>query len=233
MSVLIRGVTFIVVQRARNLFQHLDYFNIRSIDIDPSLQFIDKRDVKNLVGKNIFAINLKAIEHKLSYKYPQASQLKVTKRFPDQISVIAKQRMPIAQIQIQDKTVIIDEEGVILALENEKNKNLMNIVGAKLKNPKLVLGLPLRGTNLWMALKIIKSFKENSSLTKYSISEINVENLSKIYFTLDNNLEIIVDRDKVAQKMRVLGVILSQEQLDFKHVKYVDLRFKEPVIGKK
>ncbi len=65
------------------------------------------------------------------------------------------------------------------------------------------------------------------------IKDINIENLSKIQLTLSNQLDVIIDRDKVAQKIRVLGVILAQERLDLKEVKYVDLRFKEPIIGKK
>jgi hypothetical protein len=42
-----------------------------------------------------------------------------------------------------------------------------------------------------------------------------------------------LDREKIAQRIKVLGVVLSQGNLDMDHVKYVDLRFKEPIIGKK
>ncbi|MCK5081648.1 MAG: cell division protein FtsQ, partial [Candidatus Omnitrophica bacterium] len=61
----------------------------------------------------------------------------------------------------------------------------------------------------------------------------NVENLSKIQFTLSNGLVIILDRNNIDRRIKVLGVVLSQGKLDMKQVKYVDLRFKEPIIGKK
>jgi len=232
-SILVIGIGFIVVNKAQYLFSHIDYFKIRSVTIDSSLQFINKRDFRSLMGRNIFTVNLKTVQRKLNYKYPQASKLKVIKRFPNQISVLATQRVPFAQLQIQNKTVVLDREGVILSLEGEKNKKLPNIVGVKLNNPKLVLGLPLRGSDIWLTLKIIKLFKANSSLASYSIQGVNVENLSKIYFTLSNKLDIIIDRNKIAQKIRVLGVVIAQDRLDLKDVKYIDLRFKEPVIGKK
>lgn len=227
------GLGFIVINRTQYLFTHVDYFKVRSVTIDPSLQFVNKRDFRGLMGKNIFTIDLKAVQRKLNYKYPQAARLKVIKRFPGQISVLAKQRIPYAQLKIQSKTVVLDKEAIILLMSEEKDKKLPSIVGAKLNNPKLVLGMPLRGSDIWLTLKIIKLFKANSSLASYSIKGINIENLSKIHFTLSNQLNVIIDRDKIAQKIRVLGVVLAQDRLDLKDVKYIDLRFKEPIIGKK
>lgn len=230
---LVIGLGFIIVNRARYLFSHVDYFNVRSVTIDPSLQFVQKRDFRGLMGKNIFTIDLKAVQRKLNHRYPQASRLKVAKRFPNQISILAKQRVPYAQLQIQSKTVVLDKEAVILSLNKEKDKKLPGIVGAKFNNPKLILGMPLKGSDVWFALKIIKLFKANSSLASYSIKGINIENLSKIHFTLSNQLDVIIDRDKIAQKIRVLGIVLAHDRLDLRDVKYVDLRFKEPIIGKK
>ena len=230
---LVVGIGLIVVNRTQYAFSHVDYFKVRSVTIDPSLQFINKRDFRSLMGKNIFTVDLKAVQRKLSYKYPQAAKLKVVKRFPNQVSVLAKQRVPYAQLQIQDKIVVLDREAVILSLEDKKDKNLPDIVGTKLKNPKLVLGMPLKGSDIWLTLKIIKLFSANSSLDPYLIKGVNIENLSKIIFTLSNQLDVIIDRDKIAQKIRVLGIVLAQDRLDLGDVKYIDLRFKEPIIGKK
>jgi len=232
-GVLILGFGFIVVNRTQYMFSRMDYFKVRSVAIDPSLQFINKHDLKNLMGKNIFAVDLKAVQRKLNYKYPQASKLKAIRRFPNQILILAKRRVAFAQLQIQNKTVVLDREAVILSLEEEEDKNLPVIAGAKFNDPELVLGMPLRGSGIGLTLKIIKLFKANSSLASYSIKGVNIENLSKIYFTLSNRLDIIIDRDKIAQKIRILGVVLGQDRLDLKDVKYIDLRFKEPIIGKK
>jgi len=232
-GVLVISFGFIAINRIQYLFSHVDYFKVRSVTIDPSVQFVNKRDFRGLMGKNIFTIDLKAVQRKLNYKYPQAARLKVIKRFPNQISILAKQRAPYAQLQIQSKTIVLDKEAVILSLNEGKDKKLPSIVGTKLNNPKLVLGMPLKGSDISLTLKIIKLFKANSSLASYTIKDINIENLSKIHFTLSNQLDVIIDRDKIAQKIRVLGVILAQDRLDLKDVNYVDLRFKEPIIGKK
>ena len=46
-------------------------------------------------------------------------------------------------------------------------------------------------------------------------------------------LKIIVDRDNIPHKMKILELVLSQAKPDFEGVQYIDLRFKEPILGKK
>lgn len=223
---------FAVTQTAAMLTK-VDYFKVRSVTIDPSLQFVNKRDLKGLMGKNIFTIDLKSVQRKLNSKYPQASQLKVIKKFPNQISVLAKQRLPFAQMIVQNRNVVLDKDGIILGLPAEKDKKLPVIEGAKVISPNLVLGLPLRGSDLWLSLKILKLFESNDGLEAYKVTDLNVENMSKIIFSVSDKLDVIIDRDDIAQKIRVLSVVLAQDTLNLKEVKYVDLRFKEPIIGKK
>ncbi|MCK5178577.1 MAG: cell division protein FtsQ/DivIB [Candidatus Omnitrophica bacterium] len=232
-TLLVAGIGFGITSGLIYLFRHTEYFRIRSVIIDPSLQFINKRDLRNIVGKNIFEIDIKAIQRRLSYKYPQASELKVMKRFPNRIDVLAKQRFPFAQIRVKAHVATLDDEGVVLSTEGEADKDLPLITGIKADNRKLVRGMPFRGTDIKIALKIANLFRAEKSLSSHSIDTINVENLSKIHFTLSNDLMIILDRNNIERRIKVLGVVLSHGKLDMKQVKYVDLRFKEPIIGKK
>jgi cell division septal protein FtsQ len=232
-TLLVAGIGFGISRGVIYIFGNTQYFTIQSITIDPSLQFINKRDLRNLKGKNIFEIDLVAIQRRLSHKYPQASELKVMKRFPNRIAVVAKERHPFAQIQIKENKVTLDEDGVVLSTEGEAGKELPIVFGVKRDNQKLVRGMPVSGADIQIALKIASLFQANKNLSSYSITTMNVENLSKIYFTLSNDLEVILDRNNTSQRIKVLGVVLSQGKLDLKHVKYIDLRFKEPIIGKK
>lgn len=230
---LVIGISVFAVDRTRHILISADFFKVRSVTIDPVLQFINKEDLRGLIGKNIFTVDLKSVERKLGYKYPQASQLKIARRFPDQISVVAKKRVPYAQLSTQSRTVTVDDEGVILSLKKKDDKKLPSIMGARLTDPELVLGLPLRSPDIWMSLKIIKLFSAHEELENYAISEINMENLSKIYFTLTNKLDVIIDGEDLDQDMRVLSVVLSKGKLNLSEIKYIDLRFNEPIIGKK
>ncbi len=62
---------------------------------------------------------------------------------------------------------------------------------------------------------------------------MDVDNLSKVSFNIGPMLEIILDKEDSARKLELLVSLISQKKLDFREVKYIDLRFKEPVVGKK
>lgn len=231
--VLLIGVCFGLYKGISILLTKTEYFKVKTIVIDPSLRFINKRDLVRMKGKNIFLIDLKAFEKKLNRKYPQVSHLKLVKRFPDQIIIAAKKRLPLAQVRIDDKFCVLDSNGVVLEVSKKKAKRTTLILGSQFNQISPVLGLTLNSKRVNIALNIINGFKAKKELLSYSIKNIDVADLSKITMLLSNGLEVIVDKDIVSKNIRILAVILSQRQIDFNEVKYLDLRFKEPIIGKK
>ena len=55
-TLLVVGIGFGVTKGAIYLFRNSEYFRIRSVTIDHSLQFIKTRDLSNLIGNNIIYI---------------------------------------------------------------------------------------------------------------------------------------------------------------------------------
>ncbi|VAX36037.1 hypothetical protein MNBD_UNCLBAC01-105 [hydrothermal vent metagenome] len=225
-------IGFAIYRGVYHFCMHSSYFQIEAIEYDAALDFIHKRNLKKLKGKSIFAVDLKAIQRKLQAKYPQVTSLQVVRRFPNRIIINARQRLPLAQTKFENIILTLDEKGVVLSSTSKKGKKLPWIVGVKTNNKGFTLGRPLRSRTIWSALKIIKIFQEERALRPYQIKRIDVKNLSKIYLTLTNGVDIIVDTDKVEQKMQKLGVILPQDRVEFKEIKYIDLRFKEPILKK-
>ena len=214
-------------------FTHSAYFKITKVGHDLSLYFLEEGDLEKLKGKNIFTLDLKGIQDKFLYKYPQVSHLKITRRFPSQLYIEAHERTPIAQTRLQNQTLTMDGEGIVLSTTTPQDVKFPLISGLK-SNPRWVgLGTNLQGREIQMALKIIRVFQGTRDLSVYQISEINVDNLSRIELDLNNDLNVIVDWEEIEKKIKTLSFLLSQNQLDVQQSKYVDLRFKEPVIGKK
>jgi len=220
-----KGIEYLLVQS--------DYFKVKTIVIDPSLQLINKRDLSPLKGKSIFKINLSTVQRKLSFKYPEVSQLKIMKRYPNQIHLVAKKRIPFMQTRFKSRLLTLDEKGVVLSITGKREKRLPLISGLTGVNQRIVRGLPLQGKQIHAALRILKVFQLSRDLTTYQITKMDVTNLSKINFTLSNKLRVIVDSGRTGKKMKMLGLILLQGKLNLKEIKYVDLRFKEPIVGKK
>ena len=230
-SVFVLGL--VVYNLAEDAFTRSPYFRVKMIVLDPSLQFINKNDLVYLIGKNVFTIDLKEVQRKLGYKYPQIAQLRIVKNYPDQILIQAKKRFALAQVMVRRRIAVVDEQGMVLMFLHDIDSTLPAIKGINDKGIKIELGFPITGQDLVLALKIIKAYEDHKILAAYPIMDIEIENPSKIEMTIINNLKIIIDQEKIEQRMNVLVVLLSQAKLDFEKIKYLDLRFQEPIIGQK
>ena len=53
------------------------------------------------------------------------------------------------------------------------------------------------------------------------------------YFYINDTLKVIVDDKDIERKLKILKVLLAKTKSEFGNLRYIDLRFKEPVVGKK
>lgn len=225
-GIVLTGIYFLAV----NAFFGSDIFKVKMIKIESALNFIQYRDIGFIRGKSIFKVNLKEIQDKLTAKYPQMAEIRIIKEYPDQISIEAKKRLPFAQIMVRNKVVVLDQKGVVLSESSKTDDRLPVITGIKVSYART--GLPLRGPQMACALEILRYYRIEKSLTTFPLSSINVTNVSEVFLTLNNNLVIKVDKDNVEQKIKLLGFMLSRGDLELSQIKYIDLRFKEPILGK-
>lgn len=218
--------------RIHQALTHSPYFEVKAVDIDASLSFINPRDLESVQGRNLFTVNLNDLQRRLAYKYPQVTQLKIVKRFPDRILILAKRRLPFAQAVVKNRTLTLDEKGVVLATGGTPQKELTLISGLPAQG-SVSLGMPLRGEELRIALRIIAEFRAEPALAAHRLTKIDTANLLQIDCYLSSPLKVIIDRQDIGRKVKLLGLVLSQKDLDWERVKYIDLRFQEPIIGRK
>lgn len=226
-------LSFLIYQKSAFFLRHSDYFMIRSIICDPSLKFMEPSLTSSFKGKNIFAVDLKKIERSLQMQYPRFTQLKILKRFPNQILVAARERAPFAQTKAGTKIVTLDSQGAVIEIATDLDDRLPFIVGVRPMSSKLVLGSYVDSLPLRAAFEVVRAFRLESALTGYRIAKIDVSNLSQIYFYLTDDLKIIADQENIVHQLKILGLLLVQAKAELKDVKYIDLRFKEPILGKK
>ena len=224
---------FISCKGAVSFLRRCDYFSVKDIWYESSLKAIESSELAGLKGKNLFDIDLKKVQRQLQLRYPQFKNLAVLKRFPNQILVVAKKRPFFAEVKINGRTVVIDEKGVVLSLGNDFGENLPLIIGMNSFKSKVSLGTQIENESLQAALDIMKAFLSDKMLLSHHIFRIDVGNLSEISFTIENNLKIIIDRENFGHKLRMLGFVLAQTKfVEPNNIKYIDLRFKEPILGK-
>ncbi len=210
-----------------------DYFQIREIWVQPSLRFLESSRILALQGKNLLDVDLKKIERQLQIQYPQVSNLRLMRRFPDQVRVVALRRFPFAQAKIGEKRIILDEEGNVLSSADSSGGELPWIVGLNGMRSRPEIGLPLRDKEVQIALEILKLFHTARDLSAYHVSKIDVSNLSQINFYISDDLRIIMSEEGIYRQLRMLSLVLPQARAELAKTKYIDLRFKEPILGKK
>ncbi len=218
-------------QAAQALFDSR-YFRIKTVEIDRTLGFLDKQDFASLNGKSIFSVDVGRFQRSLTGKYPQMAQANIVKKFPNKILVLAKKRAPFAQVYIQNKTFLIDDQGVVLFGAPEKGEKFPLISGI-FSRRRITTGSVLSGESTLLALSVIKEFQNNHSFSPYAVAKIDVNNPKEIDFHLSNGLKIIVDKTDIERKIDTLALVLARNRLDTAQVKYIDLRFKDPILGTK
>ena len=224
--------TFLLYQRVIDFIRNSNYFTIKEIWYESTLKFMESSEIIGLKGKNIFDVNLTKIEKQLQSKYPQCAQLRVLKRLPNQILVTANQRVPFAQLNVGDQLIVLDEKGVVLSLAGDLSNQLPVITGVSSLRGRVGTGMFLNNLDLQVALRMMKAFHADKVLSSLRISKVDVSNLSQISLFIGENLKVLMDQEGIAHKLKMLSLLLSQAKLE-PDVKYIDLRFKEPILGKK
>ena len=206
------------------------FFEIKDVLIDRSIQFIDLRSLKDLKGKNIFKMDIRKIDRQIAQRYPYIAELRVVRQLPDRILILAKKREPLMQVYFRKKYLTIDQEGVALYYTLQPLA-LPQVSGIPLEREWMFLGGHIEGPELSKAVLILNSFKASPYLKRWRIHSVEVGNLSKIDLAVGENMHVILDQEDTQDKIGMLQMLIAANKINLNQVKYIDLRFKEPVIA--
>ncbi len=229
---LIGFIVFISTKKGIQAFRNLSYFKVSSIRSSTGEIFKEEKRFSYLKGKNIFSVDLQEFERQLRWAYPQAKSVRVLRQLPNVITVEISERVPFAIISIARLNVTVDEKGFVVS-KTAVNKNLPLILGVSYRSDKVLVGRVIESKSAQLAISILKAFKSESLSSRIKIEKVNIGNLSKIYCYIKDGPEVIIDQDRVTEKTKTLKMVLNKMSVKIEDLRYIDLRFKEPVIRKK
>lgn len=205
------------------LFFFSNFFSLKTVEVEGSLTCVDKEGLLNAVsisGSNFFLIKSSEIETKLKAKFVCIKSVRILKKFPNTISLEARNREPQARIFIvknQESTpsaeiavdsFLIDDEGVRFSDNQEVDLRIYS--ESKDENFKKIISI----------LNKIKSF--GIEVNEVSIAGGNLlVPFPKMIIALDKNIDI---------QIASLQLILSKAKIDEETVEFIDLRFDKPVV---
>ena len=237
-TVLVAGVGASVVM-FQYMFVDSDLFNVKGLDV----RFYDEKNVlrrqgfsdieaKDILGVNIFLVDLKDFKERIEDAHPELKDIVVRRALPNRLVVQARKRAAIAQVY-GDRLYFLDRDGVFLT----------DVKSAAEEKIPLISGIrasPFRSTvaqkeRIDKALFLIDAVSQNRRLSRYKLRTIDITDSRNISFFLDANdvakVEIKIGDAEFNKRLDTLGTVLEQLGKDIDRVKYIDLRFEDPIVG--
>lgn len=192
-----------------------DFFQITAIQIE-GCQMTDKGDILEIstidIHTNLLAMDGNRVESALK-QHPWIDEVKISRYFPNRLTIIVKEKKPLALVAMDDRLHYLDSDGRIIApvaIGNDMDYPVLT--GIKMSSDK---GIPAADMSqpIKDALSFIKyAGRGNTILPKQSISEIHLtEDDEMILYLLERAFPIYLGkRDEISTKYKRLSQILKE-----------------------
>ncbi|MGE5308449.1 MAG: cell division protein FtsQ/DivIB [Deltaproteobacteria bacterium] len=190
-------------------------------------------------GRNIFAVDLARESQRIALSFPSYRKIRLTRFLPDCIFVDFLRRTPVACIRAA-KPLCVDDAAVLFELEKPAEPlGLPVIAGIERKLGQYRPGRICLLKELAVSLEVIRAAGQDKTLSRYRLGTIDVSTPASIVCFLypreavaagDAALEVRLGAESVAAKLQILATVLTQMRGNAANIKYIDLRFNEPVI---
>lgn len=177
--------------------------------------------------ENIFFLNKKIVKEKL-LALPQIKNVKIFTQLPNTIIISIQERKPFAVVVMDNKSLVIDNEGYIIEIIENK-KDFETIPKIKLTDLPTVLKLPKEA--IVNNNKIDEETMKNIEFSFLSLEKILKNRRFELELYDNDNINLIIDgaykvklgsQKDIERKFFVLEKILSQVK-NINEIEYIDL----------
>ena len=219
-----------------------DFFAVKQVVVRNSAVSFDY-----LKGRNIFGLDLKDCSRRALLGCPDCRVVRFARILPDCVFVDFVKRNAVALVKFY-RDFAIDAQGVLFYPPADGGQaELPVIYGLETKIFKPVTGTRYYRPEINLTLSIISEFNSNKNFRGFSLKRIDVAHPESAGFFMllsgrpvnyagaDSKrewagFEVRTGEENIRAKMMVLGGLVKQASGEWANIKYIDLRFKEPVI---
>jgi hypothetical protein len=207
------------------------YFKIKDIVVSET----DAEYFSYLKNRNIFYVDLIEESRYISGIYPVYSKIRLIRVLPNRLFIDFIRRKAIAYIKlyryfcVDEDSTLFDDTATLSAID------LPVILGLETKIYGPRPGQKCEVRELALALNIIKELNSSNELKSYKVKSVDVSSAAKASLLLQMKtgqtvFEIRIGNGNIKQKVSALNALFSQTMNEAGNIRYIDLRFKEPVI---
>lgn len=215
-------------------FLNSPYFKLDSVEVVDGSRAtrLEKGDLlRTYKGRNIFDIDIRSLSFRIKNEYPVIKDAIVRRVMPDTLEIEIIPRAAIARIKSRGDFIPIDRTGMVLSGERGNGK-LPVITGFSMwLRPRV--GEALKNEQLESGFLLMDALKESSISQGHSVTTIDVSNYKNLSFYFKNGIEVKIGGEDFPARLKKLKKTIANPDLDKSNIKYIDLRFKDVVIGPK
>ncbi len=236
--IVISALLFSSAVQLRRFLEESRLFSVETVEVNlkqPGLRVKKSiNELESLKGKSLFSIDIDELSSKLSSRYAQFKRIIVHRRFPHKIYVEFIKRQPFLQFNIAGRYYVSDRTGIIISESSRIPFDGLIIVNTLLPAKReYAIGEKVEfaySDNVVSLIDLIRKFGLNS---EYNIAAVSAFSQNDIWFDL-NDIDIRIGSRDYEKKVRILSdSILEQFADELDKIAYIDLRFKDYVVGYK
>lgn len=185
-----------------------------------------------LIGRNLWDVDLRGLSDTLKRQQPHLKQVRVTRRLPNALSIHAVQRVPVAQIKLVPWH-LVDADGYVLPEARQKPfDQVVLLKGVEHAKAPLKVGRENQTEAMQRALRVLSRLRTAPALAAHRLVSIDVSDPAQLLFAIDDEIEIRCGSEaELAIQLGRLRSVLDRVAREDIIIRYIDLRFPDPVVG--
>jgi cell division protein FtsQ len=191
---------------------------------------LDKISELEQHGRNLVRLDLDQLRRNLEL-IPWVKNVAVRRVLPDKLIINIEERTPVAFAQVEQGTLLVDEEGVLLQNNPE---NLLQ------SDFPVILGIEsgydleiLRRNQQRIALyrRLIHSLDQGGAGLSRDVSEVHLQDLGNVSVILNGDTVLVcLGRDSFQEKFRRYLATSRELKRRYRNLDSVDLRYRDQVV---
>ena len=186
----------------------------------------------SLIGRNLWTVDLDALAAQLHAQQPFLKRLRVIRVLPNTLQVQVQERIPVAQVHLGGWHAV-DREGFILPQASPVPfDRLVTLAGVEHPSAPLKVGRENTGERLLRALRLVERLSGSRVLVGHRLTRVDVADPQQLSFALDEGLDIRCGSEEaLSAHLQRLRAVLQRVAKHPLEIRYIDVRFRDPVIG--
>lgn len=225
------GLLLIALWGLWSYAQQADAFRIRQVLLPPGSSLKVRA---SLLHTNLLEVDLRRLAEELKQQQPWLQDVRVIRQLPNAIRIEPIPRTPVAQVRV-DRWYPVDRDAFILPHAGDQpDGHLVRLVGIERPGTSLRVGKVNPDERLLLALRVLEKLRRTPAAVSRRLAEINVADPQQIRFVLDGETEVRcgseLELDAHLARLQAALKAMVKQPLP---VKYIDVRFRDPVIGQR